>query len=140
MSSTTHDYPRWEAVGRTLEESRRSQSNRSQAVLAEAIAWFKAVRQFREAELSEVVLREPGPRDLRFHRAYLAQVIAAGEQAAILADINGLPENPDGITLEAIEAELESIYHTQVGYHGGMSAERKEQILHEVFGESQPPA
>jgi len=140
MKSTTPEYPRWEAVGRTMAESRQSQSNRSQAVLAEALFWFKAVRQFREAELSEIILREPGPRDLRFHRAYLAQIIAAGEQVAMLGDLNGLPENPEGITLEAIQAELESLYHTQVGYHGGMSAERKKQILQEVFGEPQPPA
>jgi hypothetical protein len=122
-----------------MEESWRSQSNRNQALLAEAASWFKAVRQFREAELSEVVLREPGPRDLRFHRAYLAQVIAAGEQLAVLADLNGLPANRDGISLEAIEAELESLYHTQAGYHGGMTATRKQEILQEVFGEPQHP-
>lgn len=140
MSKTLHDYPRWEAVGRTVEASWQSQSNRNQALVAEASSWFKAVRQFREAELSEMVLREPGPRDLRFHRAYLVQVIAAGEQLAILADLNGLRENPEGITLESIEAELESLYHTQAGYHGGMTAERKNQILQEVFGEPQSPA
>jgi hypothetical protein len=135
-----HDYPRWEAVARTMDESRRSQINRGQAVLEEVRSWFKAVRQFREAELSEVVLREPGPRDLRFHRAYLAQIIAAGEQGAILVDLNGLPDNAEGLSLEAIEAELESLYHTQIGYHGGMSTERKEHILQEVLGEPQRPA
>jgi hypothetical protein len=135
-----HDYPRWEAVARTMDESRRSQINRGQAVLEEVRSWFKAVRQFREAELSEVVLREPGPRDLRFHRAYLAQIIAAGEQAAILVDLNGLPDNPEGQSFEAIEAELESLYHTQNGCHGGMSTERKEHISQEVFGEPQRPA
>ena len=128
------------SAGRTVEAGWQSQSNRHQALVAEADSWFKAVRQFRQAELSELVLREPGPRDLRFHRAYLAQVIAAGEQLAILSDLNGLPENPAGITLESIEAELESLYHTQAGYHGGMTAGRKKQILEEVFGEPQSSA
>ena len=140
MSNSLHDYPRWEALGRTVEASWHSQLNRRQALVAEASAWFNTVRQFRQAELSEIVLREPGPRDLRFHRAYLAQVIAAGEQLAILGDLTGLPENSEGITLESIEAELESLYHTQAGYHGGMPADRKKQILEEVFGEPQSSA
>jgi hypothetical protein len=123
-----------------MDESWRSQTVRNEALVAEAKAWFRSVRKFRETEMSEIVLREPSPRDLRFHRAYLAQVIAAGEQLAILADVNGLPQNPEGITLEAIEAELEALYHTQVGYHGGMSAARKEQILNEVFSEPKPAA
>lgn len=140
MSKTLHEYPRWEAVSRKVEEAWRSQTNRNQALLAETTAWFSSVRQFREAECAELVLREPGPRDLRFHRAYLAQVIAAGEQLAILSELNGLPENPEGITLDAIEAELASLYHTLAGWHGGMTRVRKEQILQEVFGESQSAA
>lgn len=139
MSRTT-EYPQWEAVGRTLEQSWHLQSARNRALFAEASAWFNAVRKFREAERSEIILRDPSPRDLRFHRAYLAQVIAAGEQVAVLADLNGIAENPEGITLEAIEAELESLYHTQAGYHGGMTSARKQEILKEVFGELLSPA
>ncbi len=140
MSTTLHEYPRWEVVSSAVGEHLRSAEHRAQALVEEAALWFKAVRQFRDAELSELILRKPSPRDLRFHRAYLVQVIAAGEQLALLADLNGLPENPSGISLAAIEAELESLYDTLAGWHGGLTPARKEQILQGVFGVPQPEA
>jgi hypothetical protein len=48
-------------------------------ILAEASSWFERVRQFREAEMEMLVLQEPAPADLRFHRAYPSQTLAREE-------------------------------------------------------------
>ncbi|MBI2926716.1 MAG: hypothetical protein HYY24_13550 [Verrucomicrobia bacterium] len=79
-------------------------------------------------------------RDLAFHQVCSVELIAAGEQLALLAALNGLPDNSEGISLAALEAELESLYDTLAGWHGGLTPARKEQILQEVFGVPQSEA
>jgi hypothetical protein len=133
MSAVTAS-SRWEAVGQLVELNARDQFSRRYGVLAEAISWFKAVDLFRQAELAEMVLREPGRQDLRRHRACLAQVIAEGERLAMLAESDGLPANPEGITCEDIDAQLEALYDTLMGWHGGITQERRQQVMAEVFG------
>jgi len=137
MSAVTAS-SRWEAVGQLVELNARDQLSRRYGLLAEAISWFKAVDLFRQAELAEMTLRKPGPQDLRRHRACLAQVIAQGERLATLVDSDGLPANPEGITREDIEAQLEALYDTMIGWHGGITQERRQQVMAEVFGGPKP--
>lgn len=79
-----------------------------------------------------MVLQAPTEADRRFHRAYLTQIIADGEELAILARLQELTPNLQGITLEAIEAELELLHATLAGEHY-LSSEQRQTILAEVF-------
>jgi hypothetical protein len=52
----------------------------------------------------------------------------------MLAESDGLPANPEGITCEDIDAQLEALYDTLMGWHGGITQERRQQVMAEVFG------
>jgi hypothetical protein len=113
---------------------------RQVSLLAETSAWFERVRQFRETEAEMLVLQTPAAPELRLHRAYLSQLIAQGESLAIRARLHGLPPNNSGISLDAVEAELESLSLTHAQWHSGMTESGKHQLLQEVFGEPKPEA
>ena len=123
-----------------IERGHADEENRQASLLAEASAWFERVRQFRDAELELMVLREPSTPDQRFHRAYLTQVLAQGESLAIRVRLHGMPHNAAGLSLGAIEAELASLALTQAQWHSGMTQGRKEELLREFSGEQKPKA
>ena len=50
----------------------------------------------------------------------------------MLAHIQGIPANPQGITLEAMESELDLLYAALVGEHI-LSIDQRESLLSEVF-------
>ncbi len=87
-----------------------------------------------------MVLRTPAVADVRLHRAYLSQLTAQGESLAIRVRMHGLPPNNSGMSLGAVEAELESSSLTHGQWHSGMTEARKHQLFQEVFGEPNPEA
>lgn len=100
---------------------------------ADLTLWQKKLEHFRKREDERMVLHEPTVEDLEIHKSLLRRLIADGEQ--LLAQIRqiGLPENPEGTTLESVDATLELLRADYRGWHESMPAEKRRQILSEVF-------
>jgi hypothetical protein len=123
-----------------IERGHADEVARQASLLAETSTWFERVRQFRETEAEMMVLQAPAASALRLHRAYLSQLIAQGESLVIRVRLHGLPPNHSGISLGAVEAELESLSLTHAQWHSGMTEARKHELFQEVFGEQKPEA
>ncbi|MBI4660022.1 MAG: hypothetical protein HY735_14370 [Verrucomicrobia bacterium] len=122
----------WDTARKAAEQRRDDQIERGKTLATQATRWFDRVKEFRSAADQFMVLQTPSETDRRLHRAYLAQIIAAGEELAILCRVQDLAPNSPGITLEAIEAELELLHGTLAGEHY-LSATQRQAILAEVF-------
>ncbi|MBM3832917.1 MAG: hypothetical protein FJ403_06530 [Verrucomicrobia bacterium] len=123
----------WKAVRAAAEQHRRDQTERSENLVQESIRWFDRVKEFRAAADESMVLQTPSDEDRRIHRAYLVQVIATGEELAMLARVQEIGPNTQGITIEAIEAELELLHASLAGEHY-LSSDQRQTILNRVFG------
>src|SRR5438046_2334750 len=97
------------ALAAHLERGWAEESCRQASLLAEASTWFERVRQFREEEMEIMILRDADATEKRFHRAYLAQMIAQGESLIIRSMLHGLPQNDRGVATDSIDAELKSL-------------------------------
>ncbi|MBM3837709.1 MAG: hypothetical protein FJ398_07050 [Verrucomicrobia bacterium] len=129
MSTVTD---RWETARRAAERRHREAIERDQHLGNQVARWFERVEEFRAASDEIMVLQTPTEADRRFHRAYLTQIIADGEELSILARLQDVPPTPQGINLEAVEAELELLHATLAGEHY-LTSEQRQSILSEVF-------
>ena len=103
-------------------------------LLMETFGWIITVAFFRRAESETHYLAEATELDQRYHQSILAALIAEGERMLtrmLLA--GGLPQNADGIKTADIDATLEELRNTHAQWYGDMTAERRAQILKEVF-------
>ena len=128
--STVSD--RWKTARLAAEQRHHEEGERGQHLADQASRWFQRVKEFREAADEFMVLQTPTEADRRFHRAYLSQIIAEGEELAIFCRLQDLTPNPQRITFEAIEAELELLHATLAGEHY-LSRDQRQAILAEVF-------
>jgi len=101
--------------------------------------WFEKIAEFHQGEDEFLILQEPTLADLRFHRAFLVNLLNYGEQLAMLSWVGEIPTNTDGITAATIEAELDGLYATLYGWHSGMNKERRLHIIQSVFGDVPQP-
>ncbi len=128
---------RWQAVGLVIDQNRRDLLAKRYGVLQEVVSWFKAIELFRQAELERMIERKPTPADRRYHKTWLATLIAEGER--LLTDLRangGLPRNKARIKLSDIAATVEELYYTQAEWYGGMMPERKAELLAQIFNAS----
>lgn len=134
MSAVVAEPPRWKAVGLIIDQNTRDLLARRYGLLHETISWFKAIELFRDAELKQMIEREPTPADRRQHKTWLARLIAEGER--LVTDIRaqgGLGRNQAGIKLSDVEATVEELYGTQAQWHGGLTKQRKAELWEKVF-------
>jgi hypothetical protein len=125
------DSPRWNAVDFMVDFHSRE---KRLGLLTETFAWVASVAFFRRAESETLYLAEPTETDRRYHKTILAALLAEGERVlSRLHKAGGLPENLDGIGTEDIDATVEELRNTQVQWYGDMTAERRAQILKELF-------
>ncbi len=130
MSTITRS---WSAARRASDQRRLVQVERSQSLAAQAARWFDRVKEFRAATDEFMVLQTPTAADRGFHRAYLVQVIASGEDLFLLAQMQNIgSSSAESVPLEAIEAELELLHASLAGEHY-LSPEKRDAILNEVF-------
>ena len=142
-SESDHTLCMTESTGSMVAQTERGwadESSRQASLLAEASTWFERVRQFRETEMEVMVLRDADPTEKRFHRAYLAQMIAQGESLVVRSMLHGLPQNEHGITIRSLEAELHSLELKQSQWHSGLTDTRKRELFQEVFGDPKSQA
>jgi len=126
--------PRWQAVGLVLDQNARDSRARRYGCVQEVVSWFKGIDLFREAEFERMVARKPSPLDKRYHKTWLAALIAEGER--LLTEIRragGLPRNPAGIRLSDVEATVEELCDTQAEWHGSLDTARRAQLFKQLF-------
>ena len=102
-------------------------------IYAEVSVWFKKIELFRKGEDERMFLQEPTPEDLAVHKTLLQRLLADGDHLLSLIQQMGLPENIEGIQSEDVAAAVEALRDTYRGWHEPMPAERREQMLREVF-------
>jgi hypothetical protein len=126
--------PRWQAVGLVIDQNRRDLLAKRYGLLQEVVSWFKALELFRQAESDRMIERTPTAADRRYHKTWLATLIAEGER--LLTEVRaegGMPRNKSGIKLSDVVAIIEELYDTQAEWYGGMKPERKTELLSQIF-------
>jgi len=132
MAAQTLVSPSWNAVDFMVDFNTRE---KRLSLLMEALAWCAAVMFFRRAESDTLYLGKPSELDRRYHKTILAALIAEGERFLTrLKRAGGLPKNSDGLKAADIDATVEELRNTQAQWYGDMTAERRAEILKEVFG------
>lgn len=102
-------------------------------VYAEVAVWLKKIELFRNEEDERMFLQETTPEDLAMHKSLLQRLLADGDYLLSLIRQIGLPANIQGITLESVNATLDLLRADYRGLHEPMPAEKRAQILNEVF-------
>lgn len=102
-------------------------------IYAEVSVWFKKIELFRKGEDERMFLQEPTPEDLVVHKTLLQRLIADGDHLLSLIRQMGLPENIEGIKPEDVAATIETLRDTHRGWHEPIPAEKRQQMLKEVF-------
>ena len=100
---------------------------------AKAAVWNHKIDVFRRCEDECMISHEPAPEDLAIHKILLQRLIADGDHLLSLIQQIGLPEDPAVISSESVAAILELLRADYRGWHEPMLAEKREQILREVF-------
>ena len=126
--------PRWQAVGLVLDQNAHDLRARRYGRLQEVVSWFKGIYLFSQAEFERMIERKPTPLDKRYHKTWLAALIAEGER--LLTEIRragGLPRSPAGIKLFDLEATVEELCDTQAEWHGSLNAARRRELFQQLF-------
>jgi len=100
---------------------------------AEASVWFKKIELFREGENRRMFLQHPTPEDRAVHKSLLQRLIADGEHLLLLIQQAGLPSNIEGVEAKDVGAAVETLRDSYRGWHEPISAQRRAQVLKEVF-------
>jgi hypothetical protein len=134
IETETIESPRWQAVGLVLDQNARDLRARRYGRLQEVVSWFKGIDLFRQAEFERMIARKPTLLDKRYHKTWLAALIAEGER--LLTEIRragGLARNPAGIKLSDVEATVEELCDTQAEWHGSLNAARRSLLFKQLF-------
>jgi len=126
--------PRWQAVGLVLDQNAHDLRARRYGRLQEVVSWFNGMDLFRQAEFERMIACKPTPLDKRYHKTWLAALIAEGER--LLTEIRragGLPRNPAGLKLSDVEATVEELCDTQAEWHGSLNAARRSDLFKQLF-------
>src|SRR5256885_13149330 len=105
MDTSIIESPRWQAVGLILDQNTRDMLAKRYGLLQEVVSWFKGIELFRQAEFEQMIRHKPTATDRRYHKTWLATLIAEGER--LLTEIRaegGLPRNKSRIKISDIEA------------------------------------
>jgi len=121
-------------VGLVLDQNTRDLHAKRYGLIEEVVSWFKALALFREAEFDRMIERTPTPTDQRYHKTWLAALIAEGERSLTeIRGAGGLPRNKAGIKPSDVAATVEELYDTQAEWYGGLRRESKARLLREIF-------
>jgi hypothetical protein len=81
-----------------------------------------------------MIERKPAPVDKRYHKTWLAALIAEGERLVTEGRRSGgFPRNTAGIKLSDLEATVEELYDTHAEWHGSLRSERRAAIFAQLF-------
>jgi len=132
--------PDWVALKILTEEVQDELSQNRHNLLYCLSNWFMAVTIFKRFEERHMVMAEPGERDRAYHRVVLAGLLANGEKL-----LHGLSRHSEvdtknvGIDLADVQAAVNEFRLCYAEWFSDTKAERKEAILKEIFGVTNPP-
>lgn len=130
---------RWDYAGYFGGPSLAVQSrNVSLLLYARAFMWFHKIAAFRQAETQLLYKKSPSREIRSQHRQIVEMLIREGKELVRRIHAHGgliKPEN--GFSIEDIQSAIEELENTQLQWHGGMSKNRKEEILNNVFNAAQ---
>lgn len=98
--------------------------------------WFKSVSIYHQGEVNQAERGDPTEEERDAQRRTLSVLINVGEWLVMQLRQNGKLGEKAGITTQDVEATLEELYDSLRVWFGGMTAERRAQVLDEVFGAS----
>ena len=81
-----------------------------------------------------MIERKPTALDKRYHKTWLAALIAKDER--LVTEVRrggGLARNPAGIKLSDVEATVEELYDTQAEWYGSLKPARRAALFKELF-------
>jgi len=125
----------WGAVKLLIEELKQELAARRSHLLFRITAWYFALKVFKRVEIDKIVLKEPGERDLKYHKAIIAFLRGCGE--LLLVDLDSHQEiDPQhiGIGYGDLAAMVEELKISERERYGDMTQSRREEILNDVFG------
>ena len=103
-------------------------------LLGQVAAWLDLVEVARELDRWLAVTEKPARADVDLHRAIVALAIGTGELLRFEFTRTPLDLTPLGINEAVLSASLQMLSDSFHLWHDDMSAERREEILQEVFG------
>jgi len=100
--------------------------------------WFHKVADFRQAEMQLLYKKRPGAEIRSQHRQIIETLISEGKEIArrIRAG-GGLIKPANGFSLQDVQSLIEELQNTQLQWNGGMSKNRKAEILKDIFDAAQ---
>lgn len=98
--------------------------------------WFSQVGSFREKE--ESLSKEDYDNTLVDHRAALSKLISGGEDIVFLAKKCDISKLPSGITLEDIEATIESLQITFQSQYRAVKNGKLSELVKSLFNGHRP--
>src|ERR1041385_6841895 len=119
VMSQTLESMRWRAVGLVIDLNTKDHLAGRYGLVQDIVAWFKAIRLFRDAEDERMILQEPSAEDLRQHRTWLAGLIAEGER--LLTEAHAASAWPEGVVsfkLADVVAAVENLRTDERMWHG----------------------
>ncbi|MBI2926644.1 MAG: hypothetical protein HYY24_13190 [Verrucomicrobia bacterium] len=127
--------PGWETVACVVERNTRDLLSKRFSLHGEVVSWFKSLALFREAETERLIMRDPTPEDLRWHRAIIAALIADGERLSQEWERIGVElVSPDRIKHADLAAAVAGLYSTQSMWGSDLTKEQRREIIRSVFG------
>lgn len=100
--------------------------------------WFHKVADFRQAETHLLYKKNPGKSIRSQHRQVIEGLIDEGKE--IVRRIHaggGLIKPANGFSLQDIQSLIEELQNTHLQWNGGLSKNRKEEILKDIFDAAQ---
>lgn len=136
MSESVLDAPRkvrWQDADFVAEVNSRQMASSKPNPIQELWPWFKSVRLYHEAETEQTARGTPTEQERQWQKHMLSVLINVGEWLVRELRHNDVTGQL-GVTLPDVEATLEELYVSQRVWFGGMTEERRKQVLDEVFG------
>ena len=135
LLSYNPECPDWVAVKILLDEVDEEITARRSHLLYRVTAWMLATRIFKRVEERKLVLTDPAPRDIEYHRAFTSLLLGHGD--FLLMELKRHEEiDPEniGVKFADVAAHVEDLRYESVSRYGDMTKARRADILREVFG------
>src|SRR5260221_6792226 len=107
--------PDWVAVKILIDEVDQEITARRSHLLYRVTAWLLAIRIFKRVEERKIVLAEPAPRDIEYHRAFTSLLLGHGD--FLLLELRKHEEiDPEniGVRFEDVAAHVEELRYDSV--------------------------
>jgi hypothetical protein len=124
---------RWQDVTSFAKVNAQDMASRKPSVVQTLCIWLKSVDLYHQTEMDVIPGGYPSEQDRQEQKFTLSVLINVGEWLVRHLRQNDVTANV-GVTLADVEATLEELYINQRITFGGMTEERRKQVLDEVFG------